>query len=53
MIKCPKCGEILAGEIKHYGEEEVDYVEVELMCENEHLYFIRIRVDDLRAYSVE
>lgn len=47
MLKCPKCGEKLEARFTPYQDEKADYVEVEFQCENEHVYFTRIKEDDL------
>jgi len=46
-MKCPKCGEELEATFNKYQDESADYVEVELRCKNDHLYFTRIKEEDL------
>ena len=47
MLKCPQCGADLEPNLNKYQDNDADYVEVELHCENEHPYFVRIKEDDL------
>ncbi len=48
-MNCPKCKEKLEPSFSQYQDErpECDYIEVELACKNEHIYFTRIKEDDL------
>lgn len=47
-MKCPKCDSRLQAHIQNH-KGDVDYVEVEFWCEGnkEHIYFVRIRQDNL------
>lgn len=46
-MKCPKCGEDLKASFSNPKDKDANYVEVELVCINNHLYFTRIREPDL------
>ena len=46
-MKCPKCDEELKANFNLYQDKDADYVEVEFVCINGHLYFTRIKEDDL------
>ena len=45
-MKCPKCGKLLEARICNYPDKE-DFVEVEVACEDKHLYFSRVHEEDL------
>ncbi len=45
MIKCPKCGSELKVSIPR--ESATDCEDIEFKCQEEHLYFIRVKADDL------
>ncbi len=45
-MNCPKCGKLLEARISNYPDKQ-DYVEVEVACENKHLYWCRIKEEDL------
>ena len=45
-MKCPKCGKLIEARICNYPDE-VEYIEVETACEDKHLHFARIEVEDL------
>ena len=45
MIKCPKCEKELKVVIPH--ESATDSQDVEFKCPDEHLFFIRVRAEDL------
>jgi len=47
MIKCPKCGEELEANFNRYQNKEADYTEVEFTCKNDHMYFVRVKEDDI------
>jgi len=46
-VNCPKCGEKLEARLNPYQDKEADYIEVEMQCENEHVYFVRVKEEDL------
>lgn len=45
MIKCPTCKKEMTGEIKR--NDSADFEDVEYQCPEEHLFFIRVRAEDL------
>lgn len=45
-MKCPKCGKLVEVRVSNYPDK-VDYVEVETACEDGHIYFARIKEEDL------
>jgi len=45
MLTCPKCGKDL--KVKVPGESATDHQDIEFVCPDEHLFFIRVKVDDL------
>lgn len=50
-MKCPKCSDKLKAHINKYQDvSRDDYIEVEILCENDeyqHCYFVRIKEEDL------
>lgn len=46
-MKCPKCEMELKPRFNEYQDDDADYVEIFLDCENDHQYFTRIIQEDL------
>lgn len=46
-MRCPKCGKPITETRLNPPDEEVDYIEVEATCQDEHLHFARVREEDL------
>jgi len=45
-MKCPKCGKSVEVSITKNPPDKTDYVEVEIVCEDEHIHFVRVKEED-------